>query len=403
MSQIESGLPVEQTGYVKKDLPKNLGNLGAALLIIGLILSIVSYYVDPARAAFGYLTSFMYLVCLGIGSLFLVSMEYAAGAVWSVPFRRIAEFFAATVPLFLILAVPLFFGMHDLFSWTNPAVVAKDTVLRERSHYLNTDFFIVRDIVIFLIWTAFYYIIIGNSRKQDKSGEQSYTAKNIKLSAAFIVLFAFTVSVLAFDWLMSMEPHWFSTIFGVYYFADAAWGSLALLTLTSVILYEKGYLSQRITRDHFYSLGTLMFAFTVFWAYIAFSQYMLQWYGNLPEEIIYYIHRWEGGWQVVSIILVLSHFFVPFLLLLPRSSKTNLKMLKFASVWILLALFLDIYWMVMPGMVNNGFQYKFSLLDFTFPIAVIGLFIIVFNLVAKKHNMIPVGDPKLKRGLDFHL
>ena len=150
MAQIESGLPVEQTGYVKKELPKNLGNLGAALLIIGLILSVVSYYVNPARAAFGYLTSFMYLVCLGTGSLFLVSLEYAAGAVWSVPFRRIAEFFAATVPLFIILAIPLFFGMHDLFSWTNPAVVAKDSVLRERSSYLNMDFFIVRDILIFL-------------------------------------------------------------------------------------------------------------------------------------------------------------------------------------------------------------------------------------------------------------
>ncbi len=403
MSQIESGASVEQTGYIKKELPKSLGNIGVMLLIIGLILGVISYLVDPARAAYGYLTSFMFLVCIGIGSLFLVSMEYAAGAVWSVPFRRIAEFFAATVPLFIILVIPLFFGMHDLFSWTNPAVVAKDTVLKARASYLNTNFFIVRDILIFVIWTAFYFIIIGNSRKQDKSKEQKLTSRNIKISAAFIVLFAFTVSILAFDWLMSMEPHWFSTIFGVYYFADAVWGSLALLTLASVILYQKGYLTTKITRDHFYSLGTLMFAFTVFWAYIAFSQYMLQWYGNLPEEIIYYIHRWHGGWKTVSMILVISHFIVPFLILLPRSSKTNFKLLKFASVWILLSLFLDIYWMVMPGMVNNGFQYQFSWLDFTFPIGIIGLVIVVFNFAAKKHNVIPVGDPKLKRGLDFHL
>ena len=403
MSQIESGLPVKETGYIKKELPKNLGTIGVTLLIIGLVLGVISYFVDPARAAYGYLTSFMYLVCLGIGSLFLVSMEYAANAVWSVPFRRIAEFFAAVVPFFIILVIPLFFGMHDLFSWTNPAIVAKDSVLQERSSYLNTNFFIIRDILIFLIWTGFYFVIIRNSRKQDSSGEQSLTARNIRISAAFIVLFAFTVSILAFDWLMSMEPHWFSTIFGVYYFADAAWGSLALLTLASVILYQKGYLSSKITRDHFYSLGTLMFAFTVFWAYIAFSQYMLQWYGNLPEEIIYYLHRWTGGWKTVSLILVLSHFFVPFLILLPRSSKTNFKILKFASIWILVSLFLDMYWMVMPGMVNNGFEYKFSLLDFTFPLAIIGFFIVVFNYMAKKHNMLPVGDPKLKRGLDFHL
>ncbi len=403
MSQIESGTSVEQTGYIKKELPKNLGNIGVILLVIGLVLGAISYFVDPVRSAYGYLTSFMYLVCLGIGSLFLVSLEYAANAVWSVPFRRIAEFFAATVPLFIILVIPLFFGMHDLFSWTNPAVVAKDAVLKARSSYLNTNFFILRDILIFIIWTVFYFVIIGNSRKQDKSREQVLTVRNIKISAGFIVLFSFTVSILSFDWLMSMAPHWFSTIFGVYYFADAVWGSLALLTLASVMLYQKGYLSPKITRDHFYSLGTLMFAFTVFWAYIAFSQYMLQWYGNLPEEIIYYIHRWDGGWKTVSLILVISHFIVPFLILLPRSSKTNFKILKFAAVWILLSLFLDIYWMVMPGMVNNGLVYHFSWIDFTFPIGIIGLVIVVFNYLANRNNIIPVGDPKLKRGLDFHL
>ena len=146
-----------------------------------------------------------------------------------------------------------------------------------------------------------------------------------------------------------------------------------------------------------------MFAFTVFWAYIAFSQYMLQWYGDLPEEIIFFVHRWEGGWKYLSVILVLSHFVVPFLLLLPKSSKTNPKMLKFVAVWIIVAQFIDVYWLVMPGMVNNGFVYHFSWIDLTFPIAVIGLVLIVFNLLAKKHNLIPVGDPKLKRGLDFRL
>ncbi len=403
MSQIESGMPGAQSGYIKKELPKSLSKFGASLLIIGLALGLISYLVDPARSAYGYLTSFMYLVSIGIGSLFLVTMEYAAGAVWSVPFRRIAEFFASVVPLFIILVVPLFFGMNSLFSWTNPAVVAKDQVLQAKSAYLNVPFFIIRDLVIFLIWAIFYFVVIKNSRRQDKSGNQALTTMNIRLSVALIVIFAFTVSIISFDWMMSMEPHWFSTIFGVYYFADAVWGALAVLTLASVILYQKGYLTSKITKDHFYSLGTLLFAFTVFWAYIAFSQYMLQWYGNLPEEIIYFMHRWNGGWKVVSIILVITHFIVPFLLLLPRSSKTNFKLLKFVAVWIILAQFLDMYWLVMPGMVNNGFEYSFSWTDFTFPIAVVGLVLVLFNFVARKNNLIPVGDPKLKRGLDFHL
>ena len=396
MSKIESG-------YVKKDLPKSIGTYGTALLIIGIVLGVISYLVDPSRAAYSYLTSFMFLVCIAVGALFLVALEFAAGAVWSVPFRRVSEFLAGSIPLLVLLVIPLFFSMGDLFIWTHPSAVAADKVLQAKAPYLNTSFMIIRTIAIFLIWWLFYAVLIRNSRKQDKVDDQSITTKNIRISSGFMLVFAFTISMLSFDWMMSMAPHWFSTIFGVYLFSGAVWVALAFTTLFAVTLSEKGYLGDKIKKDHYYSLGTLMFAFTVFWAYIAFSQYMLQWYGDLPEEIIFFVHRWEGGWKYLSVILVLSHFVVPFLLLLPKSSKTNPKMLKFVAVWIIVAQFIDVYWLVMPGMVNNGFVYHFSWIDLTFPIAVIGLVLIVFNLLAKKHNLIPVGDPKLKRGLDFRL
>ena len=396
-------MPQIESGYIKKELPKNLGTIGIILLIAGIALGVTGYLTDPSRAAFSYLTSFIYLVCIGIGSLFLVSLEYAAGAVWSVPFRRISEFLAASVPFFIILVIPLFFSMHDLFIWTNPVAVAHDKVLQLRSTYLNIPFFVIRDIIIFLIWTAFYFIIIKNSRKQDVSADQKLTTKNIKFSIAFIVVFAFTISVISFDWLMSMTPHWFSTIFGVYLFADSVWVALAVLTLFSITLTERGYLSPKIRRDHYYSLGILMFAFTVFWAYIAFSQYMLQWYGNLPEEIVYYVHRWTGVWKYISLALVITHFIVPFLLLLPRGSKTNPGMLKFAAIWIIIFQFLDVYWLVMPSMVDNGFTYSFSWIDFTFPLAVVGLILWLFSILAKKNNLLAVGDPKLKRSWEFHI
>ncbi len=393
----------KQTGYTKKDLPGSLTKLGTALLVIGIILGIISYLVNPARAAFGYLTSYTFLVLIGIGSMFLVALEYLAGAVWSVPFRRIAEFIASIIPLFVILVIPLFFGMHDLFSWTHHSDVAKDPVLQNKEIYLNVPFFIVRSLFILLLWTCFYWFITRNSRKQDLTGEQNLTQKNIRLSAIFILIFAFTASFFSFDWLMSMEPHWYSTIFGVYFFADAAWVGFAVLTLSAVILYQKGYLSDKITKDHFYSLGTWMFAFTVFWAYIAFSQYMLQWYGNLPEEIVYFNIRWYGAWKAISLALVIGHFIVPFLILLPRRSKTNFAILKFAAIWIIAVQFLDTYWLIMPEMVNNGYKYSFSWTDFTFPIAVVGLIILSFSYMAKKYNLFPVGDPKLKRSFDFYL
>ncbi len=403
MPQIKSGLPAEKAGYVKKELPKSLGTWGTVLLVVGVVLSLVSYLIDPARASFGYLTAFIFLMCIGIGSLFLVSMEYAANAVWSVPFRRISEMLASSVPFLILLIIPLFFSMHDLFFWMKPDAVIHDDTLHARMNYLNVPFFVIRDIAILLIWWLFYHLIIRNSRKQDSTLDQNLTTKNIKLSALFIPVFAFTISVLSFDWLMSMTPKWYSTIFGVYLFADAAWVGFAVLTLASVLLTEKGYLSPKINGDHYYSLGTWMFAFTVFWAYIAFSQYMLQWYGNLPEEIIYFVHRWDGGWKYVSLLLVIIHFIVPFLILLPRSSKSNPKVLIFASVWIIVAQYIDSYWLVMPDMVNNGFTYSFSLMDFTFPIAVVGLIIVLFNALAKKHNLLAVGDPKLNRSWDFHL
>jgi hypothetical protein len=396
MSKIESG-------YIKRELPKNIGNVGLVLLVVGIILSILAYLTDPARAAFAYLTAFIFLICVGLGSLFLVTLEYAAGAVWSVPFRRISEFFASSVPYFILLVIPLFFSMHNLFTWMNPEVVARDKVLQGRMVYLNVPFFVVRDTVIFLIWWLFYALLIKNSRKQDISADQNLTSRNIKLSMAFIPIFAFTISIISFDWMMSMTPKWFSTIFGVYLFAGSTWVALAVLTLVAVLLTENGYLSPKVKRDHYYSLGTLMLAFTVFWAYIAFAQYMLQWYGNLPEEIIYFIHRWAGGWKYVSLTLVIVHFIVPFLILLPRSSKTNPKILVFVSIWIIAAQYLDSYWLVMPDMVNNGFIYSFSWIDISFPIAVVGLVIVLFNSMVKKYNLIPLGDPKLQRSFDFQL
>jgi hypothetical protein len=397
-------MPKIDSGYVKKELPGKIGTIGVLLLAIGLIFGIISYFVDPARAAFSYLNAFIFLVTISLGSLFLVALEYLANAVWSVPFRRVSEFLAASVPLLIFLVIPLFFSLHHLFIWTHPEAVAKSTVLQKKVPYLNASFFITRALIIFAIFWFFYAMLIRNSRKQDKLDDQSLTTKNIRWSGAFMPVFAFFISLIAFDWIMSMSPVWFSTIFGVYLFADAAWVALAFQTLYSVSLTENGYLSPKIKKDHYYSLGTLMFAFTVFWAYIAFSQYMLQWYGDLPEEIIFFVHRWNTeGLKVLSLVMIISHFFVPFLLLLPRSSKTNPSILRFVAVWIIVAEFIDIYWLIMPGMVNNGFQFSFSWIDFTFPIAVIGLVMFIFNLMAKRHNLIPVGDPKLKRGLDFRL
>lgn len=392
-----------ESGYVKKDLPGSVVKLGTILFAIGLVFGIAGYIVEPVRASYSYLVAFMFLVSIAVGSLFLVALEYLAGADWSTPFRRISEFLSSMLPILLILAIPLVLSLHSLFHWSHMEAVNEDPVLQGKSSYLNSTFFIVRVIIVFGLWSLFYYLLTKNSRTQDTSGDQKLTKRNIVLSGIFIPLFAITVTITSVDWLMSLEPHWFSTIFGVYFFSGSVLGSLAALTLIVILLREKGYLSSRLNDDHYYSLGTLMFAFTCFWGYIAFSQYMLIWYGNLPEENFWFLHRWTGGWEYFSILLIIAHFIVPFGALLSYPAKTNPKRLKFMSVWILLAHYLDLYWLSMPNITVNGHGYVFSWLDYVFPIGILGLVILIFNMNTKKYNLIPINDPKLQRGLDFTL
>ncbi len=396
MSKIESG-------YNKKSLPNSVSKIGGTLLAIGLLLGIAGFLVDSYRASYAYLVSFIFFLSIAVGSLFLVALEYAANADWSTPFRRISEFFAASLPLLLILVVPLFFNTSNLFLWSHAGYVHGDKMLEAKSAYLNTPFFMVRVIAIILLWLFFYWMITKNSRKQDETKDQVLTKRNITLSVIFIPVFAITITLTAIDWIMSLESKWFSTIFGVYLFAGVVWCSLAALTFSAIKLKENGYLHSAIKEDHYYSLGTLMFAFTAFWGYIAFSQYMLVWYGNLPEETFWFMQRWDGGWKFVSILLIITHFIVPFFGLLSYEAKTNVKRLKFMSVWILCVHFLDMYWLIMPGMSRNNHAYSFSWIDFVFPLVFIGILILVFNKMAEKFNLVPVGDPKLQRGLNFHL
>jgi hypothetical protein len=389
--------------YQKRELPSYIGKVGIFLFVLGAVLGIISYIINPSRASFSYLTSYMFLVSIGIGSLFLVALEYAAGAVWSTPFRRIVEFLSAAIPLLIILALPLVFNMKHLFLWANKEVVMNDSNLQQKTAYLNVTFQIIRLAFILITWVIFYWIITKNSRKQDLSGDQYLTTKNIRISMGFLIWFAVSISILAVDWMLSIEPHWYSTIFGVYYFAGTAWGALGVLTLIVVLLRENGYLTDKIKRDHYYSLGTLLFAFTCFWGYIAFSQYLLIWYGDLPEETSWFFHRWDGVWTVLSTILVVAHFIVPFFALLSFPAKTNPKRLKFMSIWVIVVHYLDVYWMIMPGMKVESGGYYFSWSDIVFPIAVVGLLMIIFNSLAKKQNLIPIGDPKLQQGFDYRL
>jgi len=389
--------------YQRKDLPSSISKIGMTLLAVGIILGVASFFVDHSRAVYNYLIAFTFMISIGVGALFLIALEYIVGADWSVPIRRVVEFFAATIPLLALLVIPLLFNIGELFHWSHSEAIAEDEILNAKAPYLNVSFFIIRVFVLIGLWSLFYFFFIKNSKKQDTSKDQKLTKINIRLSAIFIPIFAFTITISAIDWLMSIEPHWFSTIIGVYFFTGTVIAALAAVTLATVLLKENGYLHPAMTNDHLYSLGALLFAFVNFWGYIAFSQYMLIWYADLPEETFWFMQRWEGSWAIFSIGLIIVHFLVPYITLISQPSKMDPKKLKFISVWLLFAHLYDLFWFVMPEMEELSGGYSFSWIDLVFPIAAVGLIILVFNMKAKKENLIPIGDPKLQRGLDFHL
>jgi hypothetical protein len=387
------------TEYRNKPLPPIIRNMGQGLLLSGVLCYGLGYLVDARHAAFVHVVNFLFLTSIGAGALFLIALEYIAGAVWSVPMRRVNEFLAALIPIAALTAVPLFFHLHDLFPWVNAETVVHDAMLRVKEPYLNVNFFTIRFVVVFGLWTLFFYLFTRNSLKQDIDKDQKHTRFNIRLAAAFMPIFAIGLTLIAIDWAMSLEPRWYSTIYGVYYFSGIVLAGVASATYIIVKLHEYGYLPQ-LRRDHFYSLGTLMFVFVNFWAYIAFSQFLLVWYANLPEETSWFIARWKNGWEYVSVLLIVVHFAVPYFMLLSQDSKMDLKRLKFISLWVLFAHLLDLYWLVMPSLSTSP---VLGWMEVSFPILTVGLVMVLFVWKMKRQNLIPIGDPKLDRGLKFRL
>lgn len=391
--------------YERKDLPKGILNIGLPLLLIGLVSLVLGYSIDPLRASFNNLIVLMFIISVGLGAIFMVALEYLAGAVWSVPFRRIAEYQGVLFLITPLLAIPVILSMHDMYHWTHESALAEDAILRGKEPYLNEPFFYLRSIIVFVVMALFYIIFRRNSAKQDITGNQKLTKINIVFSAPFMFLFAIGITILAIDYIMSLEPHWFSTIFGVYYFAGTFLSALAVLTLLVLKLNSKGVLVNGLRKDHYYSLGALMFAFTAFWGYIAFSQYMLIWYANVPEETFWFLPRMADGWEFLSIGLIFIHFIIPFGLLINRSSKMNPGRLKFVAYWILFAHLYDLYWLIIPtyNHASDSHGPILNWMELGSVALIAGLVMVVFYFAANKKNLIAIKDPKLERGMNFHL
>jgi hypothetical protein len=316
--------------------------------------------------------------------------------------RRLAESLTAFIPLVLLLGLPIaIFAGKDLYLWLNAEVVAKDAILQGKAAYLNKTFFVVRFVIFAGAWFFFAKKIIGFSLEQDKDRKDQWTELAQKWSVAFLVVFALSFSLFSVDFLMSLEPHWFSTIFGVYCFAGLFQSSLALLTLMALYVERNGLAKGLVTIEHVHDLAKLTKGFTVFWAYIAFSQFMLIWYANLPEETIFYIHRSHGGWLVVSLSLLIFRFVVPFLALLPRWAKRTPGHLTAVCTLILVMQYVDLYWLVYPNL--NHDHITFSWVEVGAFVGFMGLFGLAVTRFLSQYNLIPIKDPRRQESLNHHV
>jgi hypothetical protein len=296
----------------------------------------------------GYLAAFCFALSICLGALFFTMLQHLTRAGWSVVVRRIAEGLASNLRWMWILFVPVAIGMQraGLYEWTHPG---HDPLLIHKQPFLNPTFWLLRAALYFAVWAGLSHYFLRASAAQDESGDPRLTLRMQRVAAPAMILYAFTQTFAIIDWVMSLEPHWFSTMFGVYYFAASCCGFGATLILACVALQRSGRLTDSITTDHYHDLGKFLFAFGVcFWGYIGFSQYMLIWYANLTEETTWFLVRQLGGWNTLSYLLVFGHFLVPFFLLITRTTKRAVGLLTAVAAWMLFIHFIDMYWLVMP-------------------------------------------------------
>ncbi len=369
-----------------------------SFLLIGALTLVIGFFTNKDRTWQAFLLSFFFFTSIALGGLFFTAIQYVTNAGWSATVRRIAESLSTFLPVAAIGAVLIVgLGAPYLFEWVHPDVVSADELLHKKEAYLNMPAWAIRTAIFFGLWFLFSKIIVGNSLKQDVTGAENLTTKNVRNSILFILFFAISYSLFSVDFVMSLQPHWFSTIFGIYCFAGLFQSALAFIIITVVKLLEKGYMKDVVNDEHLHELGTFMFAFTVFYAYIAFSQFMLIWYANLPEETIFYAARGHGVWMAISMSILIFKFVVPFLMLLPRAAKRDKGHLVRVGALIIFMQMVDVYWLMYPNF-NEG-QVAFGYQEVGLFLGFLGLFLTTMTRFLSKNNIVALKDPYAKEAL----
>lgn len=387
--------------------PATLRRLGGVMTVLGTIVYAVSGLGQPSYWWGGYVLGFVYGMGLSVTLLFFVALSYLVNAGWSAAIRRIPELLSTFVLFLPIAAIPLIIGAvtGNIYEWMH----SNDAHLHHgfKGLYLNEPFFWARLVFYAVVWILMYRVIVGNSLRQDNTADLTPTRRNWKLAAPFVLLYALTITFASFDIVMTLEPHWFSTIFGVYSFAGHFVAALSLIMITMRLLDRGGYVKGIITREHYHDVGKLMFAFTIFWTYVAFSQYFIIWYGNLPEETVFFAKRLQNGWEIFGWASLVVHFIIPFLFLLRQDVKRRPQLVTIGAIILLIAHAVDLSWIILPVFsAPHGQPYHLSWALVASGsgaiVAMVGLIFIVASRAFARHSAVACNDPYLHESLEYH-
>ncbi|MBW8877710.1 MAG: hypothetical protein JF614_22305 [Acidobacteria bacterium] len=369
------------------------GGAGAVVCLAGLLLS-------PHYFFRAYLVGWVFWMGVTLGCLAISLLHHMTRGAWGLVIRRVLEAASRTLPLLLVLALPLAFGMKDLYEWARPEAVRADVLLQAKAPYLNVPFFFLRLVIYFLIWGGFAYAVGRLSLRQDRQPDPGLTRKMQLIAGPGLAAYCLAVTFASVDWLMSLQPRWFSTIYGVYLMGSQGLAALAFLITFALWLSRREPMSQVLQPRHFHDWGKLFFAFVMLWAYFSFSQFLIIWAGNLPEEISFYWVRMQGRWGLVFLAIALFHFLLPFLLLLSRDLKRNARRLVIVAVLMLVMRWVELVWQVEPAFADHhrGFYWLYLVT----PLTLGGFWLAWFLRELKKRPLLPINDPYLPEAIAHH-
>src|SRR5262245_23036764 len=381
--------------------PAELRRLSTRALIVGVVftvLLIIGAFIDRKQFFQAYLVGFILWAGITLGSLALLMLQHLTGGAWGLVIRRVLEAATRTLPLIIILFVPVILGIKQLYPWANSALMNTTPALQQKAKYLNPPFFLIRAAIYFAFWSLLALLLNWLSLEQDRTADKNIRKRLQVVSGPGLGLLIISITFTSVDWVMSLEPHWFSTIFGLIFVASWSLSAMAFTIVVMSWLQKREPMIRVAQPAHFHDWGNLLLTLVMLWTYFAFSQYLIIWSGNLPEETTWYVARKHGGWGVIAIAIVILQFAFPFLVLLSRAAKKSSDRLASLALLILIMRFVDAVWLIEPAF--NPEHFHVSWMDAIAPIAMGGLWLAAFSWQLQKRELVPINDPQLEQALE---